>query len=267
MKKMMLCMLVGAVSLSATGCFRTRADIAREKEEREQKAALQQNAVEQSQNMEKLQSEIGRLQGRLEEMDHQRKKEAASFNSTVNSNLEGRDKRVSDLQGQLEDTRKAQTALFEEMKRLKEENLALLKAQTEHKEKPRPAPATPAMKKQAGSQYEAGVAAYKAKDYGSAIPVFRAYLDAQPNGKRSGDAHYFLGDSLFRTKDYSQAILAFSVVHEKQPETGLGRRATLRIAESFKALGKDKDAKAFAQILVQNFPKTEEANKARKLLK
>ncbi len=57
------------------------------------------------------------------------------------------------------------------------------------------------------------------------------------------------------------------MVHEKSPTTTLGRKSTLRIAQSFKAMGKPKDAKAFAQLLVQSSPDSEEAKAARKLLK
>lgn len=264
MKTILRCLAATLILASLTGCFRTRADIAREQEERETKAALQQSAVEHSQQMERLQAEIGRLQGKIEEVEHQRRKEMGTLSSSLNTDREGTDKRVSDLQGRLEETQKSQTALFDELKRLKEENVALLKAQAEKAR--HSGVAKPAGKKVGTQQYEAAVAAYKAKDYGSAIPVFRAFLESQPRSKRAVDANFFLGDSLYRTKEYSEAIIAFGAVHEKDSGSALGRRATLRIAESFKALGKDKDAKAFAQILVQSHPNSDEAKKARKLL-
>ena len=57
------------------------------------------------------------------------------------------------------------------------------------------------------------------------------------------------------------------MVHEKAPTTNIGRQSTLRLAQSFKAMGKEKDAKAFAQLLVQGAPTSKEAAQARKLLK
>jgi TolA-binding protein len=238
------------------GCFKTRNEIAREKEEVEVRSNLQQNIVEYNQSLERTQAELGRLQGRIEELEHTRRKE-------MQSGRESEQKTMEELRARIASLQENQGALFEEIKKLKEDNLALMG------ERARSAP-PPAAKKKVTSpaaSFDSALAAYKAQDFQSAANAFRAFIDSNPKGKRLLDAHYYLGDSLFREKEYSAAVVEFGVVHEKAPATSLGRQSTLKIAQSFKAMGKDKDAKAFAQLLVQASPSSKEAAQARKLLK
>lgn len=249
--KFLLCAAV-VFSLFLTGCFRTRSDIAREQEETELRTNLQQTILEQNATIEKLQAELGRLQGRIEELEHQRKKEMSSLQSS----REGQDKTVSELSEKLEKLTVAQQSLFEEMKKLQEEQLKSLSERKAAAAKPVKA-----------ISFEDGFSAYKSKNYPAAISAFRAYLAKFPNGKKSLDARYFLGESLYQTKEYAEAIVEYGVVHEKSLKSQLGRKSTLRIIESFRALGKEKDAKAFAQILVETSPSSAEAKRARKYLK
>jgi TolA-binding protein len=258
--KMQNWFLVLAVSLVFTGCFKTREQIAREREEREMRAQLQQNVVESSQNLEKMQAEIGRLQGKIEELEYQRKKEMSS----VASSHEGTEKTVTELRSKLEDTQKTQAMLIEELKRQKEENLQLLKNQ----EKAKTSSSGPVSTLKKGtSNFESALAAYKAKDFEAASMGFRVYLENSPKSKKSSDARFLLAESLYKQKRYEDAIVEFGVIHEKAPSSVLGRKSTLKIAESFQAMGKEKEAKAFAQMLVQTNPNSAEAKSARKILK
>lgn len=247
--------LIVLVPFFFAGCFKTRNEIAREKEEQEVRTNLQQNIVSYSEGLEQAQKQLGRLEGRIEELEHVRKKEM----SGLLSGREAEAKNLEELKAQVAALREGQTALFEEIKKLKEDNLALLAG--------RPAPAAGAKKKVTGASFEQSLAAYKAKNFKAAADGFRAFLDTKPKGKRLLDAHFYLGESLFREKEYAGAVVELAVVHEKAPTTNIGRQSTLRLAQSFKAMGKDKDAKAFAQLLVQGAPASKEAAQARKLLK
>jgi TolA-binding protein len=249
------------LALGLSGCLRTREEIAREQQEKEMQVSLQQNVVQTGQSVEQVQAEIGRLQGRIEEMEHRRQKEMAGLNSSK----EGSEKALADIKGQLANLQQQQTALFEEIKKLKEDNLQLSK-QLNERPKAAEAPAR-AQKKSAGGKYDPALKAYLAKDYDEAINGFRGFLELFPHGKKSASAHYYLGDSLYRKKDYQSAIVEFGAVQEKEPATTLGRKSALRIVQSFKALGKEKDAKAFAQLLIQSSPNSAEAKQAKKLVK
>lgn len=241
-----------------SGCFKTRDEIAREREEKEVQSNMQQNIVESSENLNRLQAENGRLQGRIEELEHQRKKEM----SNLYSSKEGTDKTVNDLKSKLDELQKTQSALFEEMKKIKEENIQLAKIAAE---KPRAIPSGP--KKSAAASFEDAVGLFKAKNYDSAASAFRSFLETHPKAKKNLDARFLLGESLFKAKKYNEAIVEFSIPQEKYPKSSMGRKSALRIAESFKALGKDKDAKAFAQILIDTNPGSSEAKAAKRFLK
>jgi TolA-binding protein len=250
------------LALSLSGCLRTREEIAREQQEKEMQVSLQQNVVQTGQSVEQVQAEIGRLQGRIEEMEHRRQKEMAGLNSSK----EGSEKALADIKGQLANLQQQQTALFEEIKKLKEDNLQLSK---QLNERPK-ADATPrAQKKSAGKagRYDPALKAYLAKDYDEAINGFRGFLELFPHGKKSASAHYYLGDSLYRKKDYQNAIVEFGTVQENERASTLGRMRSLRIVQSFMALGIENDAKAFAQLLIQSSPNSAEAKQAKKLVK
>jgi|GEM_PF-542711 len=247
-----------------TGCFKTRNEIAREKEDVEVRTTLQQNIVEYNQGLEKTQAELGRLQGRIEELEHVRKKEMTG----LQSGRETEQKTIEELKAKIMSMQESQNALFEEIKKLKEDNLALM---GEQRSRPSPSAGPTSKKKAVNSptraSFESALAAYKAKDYQGAADSFRSFLDTKPKGKKALDAQFYLGDALFKEKEFQGAVVAFGVVHEKSPTSPMGRQSTLKIAQSFKAMGKDKDAKAFAQLLVQSNPDSKEAAQARKLLK
>jgi TolA-binding protein len=158
----------------------------------------------------------------------------------------------------------AQNTFFEEVKKLHEEALS------EHS---RPAPAASPSKKKgnqgavAPGNFDSALAAYKAQDFAGASSGFRGFLEASPKAKRALEARYYLADSLFKQKQYEQAAAEFGTVHDKSPTSFYGRRSALRLAQSFKQLGKIKDAKAFAELLVAESPNSEEAKTARKMFK
>ncbi|MGZ3718741.1 MAG: tetratricopeptide repeat protein, partial [Bdellovibrionota bacterium] len=244
-----------------TGCFQTREEIAREKEDQEVRSNLQQNVAEYGQGLDKVQADIGRLQGRIEELEHQRKKEIAGIATAREAEQKTNEKAIQELTAKVTAMQEAQNALFEEVKKIREESVS---------ERPK---AVSTGKKKGSTQasptanFDAALSAYKAHDYAAASNGFRAFLEGSPKSKRALDARYYLADSLFKQKDYEQAVVEFGSVHEKAPTTFYGRRSALRLAQSFKSMGKGKDAKAFAQLLEQESPDSEEAKTARKMFK
>jgi TolA-binding protein len=243
------------------GCFKTREEIAREKEDQEVRSTLQQNVVEYNQSMEQLRGDMAALKGRVDEMEHARKKDMSGFASAQEGKEKALAQSIEDLKTRLASLQEAQNALFEEVKKMREDSIA-----------PAPTRAAIPSKKKGNrgappASFDAAVAAYKARDYAAASAGLRGYLDANPKGKHALDAHYYLGDSLFKQKEFEQAVVEFGTVHEKAPTTFYGRRSALRLAQSFKAMGKTKDARAFAQLLVQESPDSEEAKTARKMFK
>ncbi|MCO5142689.1 MAG: tetratricopeptide repeat protein [Oligoflexia bacterium] len=257
-RKIVTISLAALTLISLQSCFKSRAEIAREKEEKEMSAELQKSVFEYESKIEKMQGEMGRLNGKLEEIEHLRKKEYTGL-STGRENLE---KVLDELRQSVQDLSKSQATLFDEIKRMKEDNLQLLKSLKDSSKQ-----AAPQKKSAKKPSYYEGVKSFQAKDYVEAIDSFQEYLKAYPKGKNVVNANYYLGESLFRKKEYSDAVLAYSVVQEKSPSSSMGRKSTLKIAESLKALGKNDDAKVFVNLLQQTSPKSKEAEQAKALFK
>ena len=247
------------------GCFETREEIARQKEEQEVRNNLQQNVMQAGQGIDKVQAEIGRLQGRVEEIEHQRKKDLSGISTSHESEQKSVEKSIQELSAKVTALQEAQNTLFEEVKKLHEEALA---------ERSRPSASPAPSSKKKGAQgavapgnFDSAIGAYKGRDYGAAVAGFRGYLEANAKGKHALDARYYLADSLFKEKQFEQAAAEFGTVHDKSPTSFYGRRSALRLAQSFKQMGKTKDARAFAELLEQESPASEEAKTARKLFK
>lgn len=236
-----------------TGCFKTRSDIAEEKEAQEFHSNLQENIANQGEALDRVQSQVGQLQGRLEELEHERSKEY----SQGQSGKKDIEQRLATMLDRLSEMEKQQNILFEEVKKLREDGPKEIHAKK----------SAVLEKKNPQAAYEAGVKLLKARKYADAAEKFNIYIKENPRGKNSLEAHYYAGEALFHEKDYAASILAFSVVQEKSAKSSMGKAAMLRMAESFSALGKTKEARTFAQLLIDTHPQTPEALKAKRFLK
>ncbi len=243
-------------SFLLTGCFQTRADIQQEKEQQAMESSMQQSVAEQSQSLEELQQHVAKLQGHIEELEHGHKSDAGA----EQKNQEELNKKLAAITARLDAIEQKQEVLFTEVTKAKQEAL----------QAPKSAPAELAQggtPKRKAAGFEAGITAFHAHQYADAAANFSAYLKSGKSVKHALDANYFLGESQYQLKQYSQAILAYNAVHEKAGKALLGRKATLRIAECFSLMGNHKDAKAFAQLLLDASPDSAEARAARKYLK
>ena len=240
---------LAVVVLVLPGCFRTRSDIAREKEE---DYRITQDDAQQSARLDNIEAQFGKFQGQIEEQQYQRKQDARDLRAALDKN----DKHIADIDEKISALSQKMELLFEEVKKMKEGGASVREAKSSASSK----------KKPAGNVSE-GIKAFKAQDFDSAASEFEGYLEKYPKGKRALEASYYLGEVRYHEKDYARAILAYSMVHERSPATSLGRKSTLKIVESFSALGKKSDAKSFAQLLVQVAPASAEAKKVRKYLK
>lgn len=234
--------------LSLTGCFRTRADIEQEEAAHEVKSSLQENVQAHGEQIAELQANHTQMLSRLDQMEHNSRLGAGAQQKNSKANAE-------DLERRLKALEEGQASLFEELKSLREAKMQALQQEET---------AAPPAKKRSFAELQKMVAD---KKYADAIGGLQRFLKENPKSKNRVKAQSLLGDALFHTEDYPNAIIAYSEVQEKSPDTHMGRLATLHIAESFKKLGKNKDAKTFAQLLVEKYPDSDEAKRARKLLK
>jgi tol-pal system protein YbgF len=125
---------------------------------------------------------------------------------------------------------------------------------------PQPAPKT------SGDPFQEGMTLYKQKSYGPARDKFQQFLKDHPKGDKAAEARYYLADSLLQDKKYDEAIVEFNKVVEGNPKSAFAPPALLKQAQSFKAQGKSKVSNLVLEKLIADYPKSPEANQARKLL-
>ncbi len=115
--------------------------------------------------------------------------------------------------------------------------------------------------------FQAGKDAYLAGNLEEAIHFLSEALAARETGKEAEEATFLRGESQFKKQQYNKAIIDFSRFSEKYPKSPYHPKALLKVAESFEALGKKEEAKAFYSDLLERFPKTAEGMLAKKRLK
>ncbi len=120
---------------------------------------------------------------------------------------------------------------------------------------------------QPDSLYQQGLQAFKAGDMPTARTQLSAFIDQNPQDNLVSNARYWIGETYYSEKNYEQAILEFQEVIKKYPKKEKAPAAMLKQALAFKALKDIKSSRYVLGKLVQIYPKTDEAKKARVLLR
>jgi len=115
--------------------------------------------------------------------------------------------------------------------------------------------------------YMKGLETFKAGDMPAARELFQKFLELSPHHELAANAFYWIGETLYSEKNYENAILAFQEVIKNYPQKEKVPAAMLKQAMSFKAINDTKSARFVLKKLVEAFPKSEEARKAKELLK
>ncbi|HEU4344308.1 MAG TPA: tol-pal system protein YbgF [Candidatus Binatia bacterium] len=187
------------------------------------------------------------------------------------SSREG-DQRVKDLEARLvkmDEALKAQEnqlkAREEELKQLRES----LAAQSAQAALPPAEPAeAPAAESDAIKRdYGAATRALEQKDYKLAIGRFRDFLKKHPKSRLANNAQYWIGESYFALRQFDQAILEFDAVRRKYPQGEKVPAALLKQGFAFAELGEKVNARLILQEVVEKYPQSPEAARAKQRLK
>lgn len=130
-----------------------------------------------------------------------------------------------------------------------------------------PAAAVAANTARADMLYQKGLESLKAGDMPAARTQLTAFIDQQPQHELVSNARYWIGETFYSEKNYEQAILEFQEIIKQFPKMEKAPSAMLKQALAFKALKDIKSSRYVLGRLVQDYPKSEEAKRARVLLK
>ena len=98
----------------------------------------------------------------------------------------------------------------------------------------------------------------------AATKVLNNKLRTSKDQKEISNCYYWLGECSFRQKDYAKAIVNYkTAIKENTDKKDI---AQAKIAESYMRAGRNNEAKAAYQALLDNYPKSALSSKAKKML-
>ncbi len=111
--------------------------------------------------------------------------------------------------------------------------------------------------------YRQGLQRYTNGKYEEAIKLFGEYLTKFPNTSLVPNSQFWIGDSYYAKRDYQRAIREFNMYLSKYPDHAKAPLALLKKGYAFIELGQTTQGVATLKKLVQDFPNTPAAGKAR----
>lgn len=212
-------------------CLKTRAHVRTDSPDAS--ATSSELLASQASAIDELKTELARLTGRLEELE--RAQGQASKNESA-AQLDA----VKKLETRLNELEQAQIETLENLKKVQTSSPA----------------ADPV------SWLEQGKSRLISGDLEGAAEALSEYLKSS-KPRQAEEATFLRGEAYFGLKQYKKAIIDFSKFPERFQKSRKMPEALYKIGLSFDALGMREDARNFFQELIEKFPKTVEAKKAK----
>jgi tol-pal system protein YbgF len=115
--------------------------------------------------------------------------------------------------------------------------------------------------------YEEALKLLERKEYKESIAKFKEFLQKYPKSDYADNAQYWIGENYYAMKQFDQAILEFDSVRRSYPNGDKVPASLLKLGFAFVELGDKVDARLILQELVDRYPQSEEAAKAKDKLK
>lgn len=219
-------------------------------------------------NLQQLQREFGALKERIEETRYQVDLQIGQSSLQGDQRIKGLESRVA----KLDEVLKAQ----ESQLKLREEDLNKLRESVQVMQTPPASGAEPtglqaevwageteAVKR----DYEIAWSALDKKDYRLAIQRLRDFIKRYPKSNLADNAQYWIGESHYALREFDRAILEFDVVRRNYPQGEKVPAALLKQGYSFAELGEKVNARLILQEVIEKYPQSAEAMKAKEKLK
>jgi tol-pal system protein YbgF len=96
---------------------------------------------------------------------------------------------------------------------------------------------------------------------------FETFLKQYPSTELSGNAQFWIGEIYYQKKDFEKAILEYEKAITKYPKMSKVPAALFKQARAFLELGDKKNARNLLRQVIERFPRSKEAEMAKKKLK
>ena len=120
---------------------------------------------------------------------------------------------------------------------------------------------------EASAAYMKAFGLYSANQYGQAIDSFNSFLLKYPSTEYAGNAQYWLGECYYTKSDLPHALDSFNKVVELYPKGKKVPDALLKIGYTLLAMKEPQKARNALASLIERFPDSPSADKAREKLK
>jgi tol-pal system protein YbgF len=104
-------------------------------------------------------------------------------------------------------------------------------------------------------------------DLEGARKKFESFLKQYPSAELSGNAQFCMGEIYYQKKDFEKAILEYEKAITKNPKMSKIPAALFKQASAFLELGDKKNARNLLRQVIDRFPRSKEAEMAKKKLK
>ena len=214
-------------------------------------------------NMQQMQRELSALKERVDEARVQVGRQIGQ------TSREG-DQRVKNLETRLAKAEEDLKAQGEALK-AREEAIKQLSETLETQQKTMPsgglAEGAAAESDAIRRDYEAAWRTLDKKDYRAAIGRFREFIKKYPRSTLAGNAQYWMGESYYALREFDQAIIEFDAVRRRYPQGEKVPAALLKQGFAFAELGEKVNARLILQEVVEKYPQSPEAARAKQRLK
>ncbi|MBI2997914.1 MAG: tol-pal system protein YbgF [Deltaproteobacteria bacterium] len=221
-------------------------------------------------NLQQAQGEIGVLKEKVEEVRLQLDRQLGDSTRAGDRRIKELETRLARIESDLKLQETLLKAREDELRLLRETVLAGQKAQPA----PPPPPTVAGPPKEAPSteglakkEYEEALGLMERKDYRGAIARFKEFVKKHPRSEYADNAQYWIGEGHYALREFDQAILEFDAVRRNYPTGDKLPAALLKLGFAFAELGDKVDARLILQELIDRYPQSEEAQKAKQKLK
>jgi tol-pal system protein YbgF len=105
------------------------------------------------------------------------------------------------------------------------------------------------------------------QDFSAGRDMMETFLKRYPDHDLAVNAAYWIGETFYAEKNYEQAILKFEEIIQKYGDHPKVASAMLKQALAFESSGDKGTARLLMQRVIERFPLSDEAGKAREKLK
>lgn len=223
-------------------------------------------------NLQEMQRDLSALKGKVEELRYLQERQSDQSARDGSQKVRSLEGRLAKMDEELNEQRKLLKGQEEELRGLRETLGRGSEEKKEAKAKGTQGAESPGDKTSAEAdpvrnEYEEILRLIDKKDYRPAISRLREFMKRNPNSELSDNAQYWIGECHYALKEFDQAILEFDQVRRKYPKGDKVPAALLKQGFAFAELGDKLDARLILQELIDRYPLSAEATRAKEKLK